>query len=116
MGEAPMSRAFSTLTIGLMLAIPGLAQQPVPARDALPGPKISFPDMAEFVRAKPNFYEDKTLGYLINYTRSGATVTIFVYNLGREVIPTGANSDAVKAEMLDSISALERNKASGKYM
>jgi hypothetical protein len=85
------------------------------ADDKLPGPKIEWPDVKGLERQKPNAFKDAALGYSVAYLGDGVIVTIFVYDLGLEKIPTGPNSDTVKAEMYESALALEANKASGRY-
>ena len=42
-------------------------------------------------------------------------MTVYVYNMGRAKIAAGPESDAVKAEMLDSVAALEANRKKGRY-
>jgi hypothetical protein len=51
----------------------------------------------------------------VSYLGDGLVVTVFVYDLGLDKIPTGPNSDTIKAEMYESALALEANKASGRY-
>jgi hypothetical protein len=86
-----------------------------PADDDLPGPKIEWPTVKGLDRQKPNLFKDTALGYSIAYSSDGLIVTVFVYNLGFEKIPNGPNSDTVKAEMYESLLALEANKANGRY-
>jgi len=83
----------------------------------LPGPKIVLPEVAGLTRQKPNLFKEAGQGYSVSYfgKDTSLTVTLYVYNLGRDRIPPGAGSDAVKAEMLDSLNALEANKTSGRY-
>ncbi len=85
------------------------------ADDVLPGPPIEWPEVKGLDKQKPNVFKDAALGYSISYTGDGTVVTVFVYNLGLEKIPTGPNSDAIKAEMYESLLALEGNKKSGRY-
>ena len=99
------------LLAGLVL----LAPVAVRAQDAIPGPKISFPDVKGFEREKPHVYKDKTAGYSIGYTKGDLIATVYVYNMGRAKIAAGPDSDAVKAEMLDSVAALEANRKNGRY-
>ncbi len=96
----------------LALAALVTAAGPVrPADDDLPGPKIEWPDAPGLERQKPRVFDDKKLGYSVAYQGDGAIVTVFVYNLGRDAIPDGPDSDALKAEMYESVVALEANKA-----
>jgi hypothetical protein len=88
---------------------------PVRAADDLPGPKIDWPEVKGLERQKPNLFKDKALGYSVAYLGDGTVITVFVYDLGRDKIPDGPNSDVVKAEMYESLLALESNKASGRY-
>src|SRR5262245_55052946 len=85
------------------------------ADDELPGPKINWPDVKGLKRQKPNMFKDEALGYSVAYIGDATVATCFVYNLGFERIPTGPNSDMLKAEMYESLLALEANKASGRY-
>jgi hypothetical protein len=83
----------------------------------LPGPKISWPEVKGFIKQKPSPFKDKSLGYSLSYfaDESSLSATVYVYNLGRESIPAGPRSDAVKAEMLESLNALELNRQNGRY-
>ncbi|MCI0704523.1 MAG: hypothetical protein L0241_26000 [Planctomycetia bacterium] len=81
----------------------------------LPGPKITWPDVKGLKRQKPNMFKDEALGYSVSYIGDVTVATCFVYNLGFERIPTGPNSDMLKAEMYESLLALEANKTSGRY-
>ena len=86
-----------------------------PADDEPPGPKIDWPEVKGLDRQKPNLFKDAALGYSIAYLGEGTVITVFVYNLGLKKIPDGPDSDTVKAEMYESLLALEGNKASGRY-
>jgi hypothetical protein len=88
---------------------------PARAADDLPGPKIDWPEVKGLDRQKPAFSPNKALGYAIVYLGDGVIIKVFVYDLGREKIPDGPDSDAVKAEMYESLLALEENKAKGLY-
>jgi hypothetical protein len=80
------------------------------ADDDLPGPKIVWPDVKGLDRQKPNAFKDKALGYSVAYLAEGTVITVYVYDLGRKSIPDGPDSDVVKAEMYESLLALEANK------
>src|SRR5262245_50624602 len=95
------------LSLLALLILVGSAR---PADDDLPGPKITWPDVKGLDRQKPNVFEDKALGYTVAYLAEGTIITVYVYDLGRKTIPQGPDSDAVKAEMYDSLLALEANK------
>ncbi len=86
-----------------------------PAEDDLPGPKIEWPEVKGLDRQKPNQFKDKALGYSVAYLGEGTVITVFVYNLGLKKIPDGPDSDIVKAEMYESLLAVEANKANGRY-
>jgi hypothetical protein len=99
-----------------LLALAALVVLVGPARsDDLPGPKIDWPEVKGLDRQKPNLFKDKALGYSVGYLGDGTIITVFVYDLGRDKIPDGPNSDVVKAEMYESLLALEANKATGRY-
>ena len=66
-------------------------------------------------KQKPNMFKDAALGYSVAYLGEGTVITVFVYNLSLKKIPDGPDSDIVKAEMYESLLALEANKASGRY-
>jgi hypothetical protein len=68
-------------------------------------------------RQKANVFKERDLGYAVAYfgDKTSLTATVHVYNLGRDKIPAGAGSDAVKAEMLDSLNAIEGNRSNGRY-
>jgi hypothetical protein len=102
---------FAALFVGL-LASSTRADDP-----KLPGPKFALPEVAGLNRQKANLFKEAGLGYSVSYfgKDTSLTVTVYVYNLGRDKVPTGAGSDAVKAEMLDSLNALEANKTNGRY-
>src|SRR3954462_7508001 len=87
------------------------------ADDDLPGPKIDWPEVKTLDKQKPNLFKDASLGYSVSYLGDGhgLVVTVFVYDLGMDKIPTGPNSDTAKAEMYESALALEANKTSGRY-
>ncbi len=85
------------------------------ADDVLPGPPIEWPEVKGLDKQKPNIYKDKDLGYSVSYLSEGIVITVFVYNLGLEKIPTGPNADAIKAEMYESLLALEANRKNGRY-
>ena len=95
--------------IALALSVSATAQQP------LPGPGITLPDVNGFTRGKPTLYKEKGLGYSVPYTQDEVTVIVYVYDQDRARIPAGPDSDAVKAEMLDALAAVEANKANGSY-
>jgi len=104
----------------LLAALAGLLITPSTRADddpKLPGPKIAWPEVSGLNKQKVNLFKERDLGYSVAYfgDKTSLTVTVYVYNLGRTKIPAGAGSDAVKAEMLDSLNALEGNKASGRY-
>lgn len=84
------------------------------ADDALPGPKINWPEVKGLDRQKPHVFKDEKLGYSVGYLNEGTIITVFVYNLGVEKIPAGPDSDALKAEMYESLLALEANKTGAK--
>jgi hypothetical protein len=86
-----------------------------PADDDLPGPKIDWPDVKGLDRQKPTIFKEKALGYSVGYKGGGSVITVYVYNLELDKIPDGPNSDVVKAEMYESLLALEANKANGRY-
>ncbi|MDB5309277.1 MAG: hypothetical protein JWO38_3479 [Gemmataceae bacterium] len=104
-----MSRPLLTLVVVLLL--PAAAH----SADPMPGPAITLPDVEGFTRDQPLVYKEKGLGYSVGYKREGMTVTVYVYNQNRPRIAAGPESDAVKAEMLDSISGVEGNKTTGTY-
>jgi hypothetical protein len=83
--------------------------------DDLPGPKIDWPEVKGLDRQKPNVFKDARLGYSVSYLAEGTVITVFVYDLGLKEIPKGAEADAIKAEMYESLLALEGNRASGRY-
>lgn len=85
------------------------------AADDLPGPKIAWPDVKGLDRKPPNVFKDKRLGYSVLYVAEGTTVIVFVYNLSLPAIPTGPDADAVKAEMYESLLAVEKGRATGRY-
>jgi hypothetical protein len=113
-----MSRVLLTVVAVGLLAAAARADD-----EKLPGPKIKWPDIEGLTRQKANLFKDKDkkfdkdLGYSIAYfgDKTSLTATVYVYNLGRAKIPSGSGSDAVKAEMLDSLNALEANKTNGRY-
>jgi hypothetical protein len=84
------------------------------ADDVLPGPEIKWPEVKGLDRQKPKVFDDKKLGYSIAYLGDGTIVTVFVYNLGLEKIPGDPYSDVIKAEMYESMLALEANKTNPK--
>jgi hypothetical protein len=98
------------LALVALLAVGGLAR---PA-DELPGPEIKWPEVKGLERQKPNVFKDEKLGYSVAYLGGDTIVTVFVYNLGRDKIPSGPDSDVVKAEMYESLLALEANKTNPK--
>jgi hypothetical protein len=98
--------------LAALLAVVGSAR---PADDDLPGPKITWPEVKGLDRQKPNTFKDAALGYSVAYLGEGTVITVFVYNLGLKKIPDGPDSETVKAEMYESVLALEANKASGRY-
>jgi hypothetical protein len=100
------------LALAVLFALVGSAH---PADDELPGPKINWPEVKGLDKQKPNTFKDAALGYSVAYLGEGTVVTVFVYNLGLKKIPDGPDSDIVKAEMYESLLALEANKASGRY-
>ena len=108
------------LVVGLFLT-PSVARAQdkgqAPDEEKLPGPKIAWPAVEGLGKQKVNVFKDKDLGYSVAYysDKTSLTATVYVYNLGRAKIPTDADSDAVKAEMLDSLNALEANKSNGRY-
>ncbi len=85
------------------------------AADEPPGPKINWPEVKGLERKEPTVFKDKKLGYSIAYLADGTIILAFVYNLELAAIPTGPNADAVKAEMYESLLALEGNRANGRY-
>ena len=99
------------LALAALVALAGPAR---PVEDELPGPEIKWPDVKGLDRQKPKTFEDKKLGYSIAYLGDGAIVTVFVYNLGLDKIPSDPYSDIIKAEMYESLLALEANKTSPK--
>lgn len=103
-----MIRSFIATT-ALLIAV-GTAH----AADDMPGPKIEWPDVEGLNRGKPNKFEDKSLGYSVSYVGTGIVVTVFVYDLGRDKIPDGPNSEAIKAEMYQSLLSVEANKTGKK--
>ncbi len=111
---------FSIIAAGLFLT-PSVAgaqdKQQASDEEKLPGPKIAWPAVEGLGKQKVNVFKDKDLGYSVAYygDKTSLTATAYVYNLGRAKIPTDADSDAVKAEMLDSLNALEANKTNGWY-
>jgi hypothetical protein len=106
----------SPVMLRLLTAIMGCAILATPASaDELPGPKIAWPDVKGFEKQKPNTFKDTNLGYSVSYISENLVVVVFVYNLGLKEIPVGPNSDAVKAEMYESLLALEANKKTGRY-
>ena len=96
------------------VALLGMVGTARPAED-LPGPKIEWPEVKGLDKQKPNMFKDASPGYSVSYLGDGLVVTVFVYDLGLDKIPTGPNSDTIKAEMYESSLALEANKASGRY-
>lgn len=100
------------LAVAALLALVGSAR---PADDELPGPKIEWPEVKGLDRQKPNMFKDAALGYSVAYLGEGTVITVFVYNLGLKKIPNGPDSETVKAEMYESLLALEANKANGRY-
>jgi hypothetical protein len=83
--------------------------------EELPGPTIKWPDIKGMDRQKPNMFKDKALGYSVSYLGDVTVATVFVYNLDLDKIPTGPNSEVLKAEMYESLVALEANRKSGRY-
>lgn len=104
-----MIRPFLAL-VALMVVVGSVR----PADDP-PGPKVEWPDVKGLERQKINMFKDPALGYSVSYLGDGLVVTVFIYNLGFEKIPTGPNSDTIKAEMYESALALEANKSNGRY-
>src|SRR5262245_51630143 len=102
----------SLLASVTLLVIVGTAR---PAEDDLPGPKIKWPEVAGLDKQKARKFDDAALGYSIAYLGEGLVITVFVYDLGLDKIPTGPNSDTLKAEMYSCILVLEANKANGRY-
>lgn len=94
------------------LAVLGGSARPA---DDLPGPKINWPDVKGLERKEPTVFKDKKLGYSIAYLADGTIILAFVYNLDLPAVPTGAAADAIKAEMYESLLALEGNRANGRY-
>jgi hypothetical protein len=92
----------------------------VPARaedEKVPGPKIKWPEVEGLTRQTPNVFKERDLGYAVSYfgEKTSLSVIVHVYNRGRDKIPAGTGSDAVKAEMLDSLNAIEGFRAEGQY-
>ena len=102
----------SLLASVVLLALVGTARS---ADDDLPGPKIDWPEVKGLEKQKANMFKDAALGYSVSYLGDGLVITVFVYDLGLDKIPTGPNSDTIKAEMYESLLALEANKTSGRY-
>jgi hypothetical protein len=101
----------SLLAVAALFVLVGAAR---PADD-LPGPTITWPEVKGLDKQKPNVFKDKALGYSVAYLGEGTVITVFVYNLGLKKIPDGPDSETVKAEMYESLLALEANKANGRY-
>lgn len=99
------------LALAALFAIAGSAH---PADEKLPGPKIEWPEVKGLEREKPNVFKDEALGYSVAYLGDGNVITVFVYNLGLKSIPNGPDSDTLKAEMYESVLALEGNKTGPK--
>ncbi len=97
--------------LAALLALAGPAR---PADDDRTGPEINWPDVKGLDRQKPKTFDDKTLGYSVAYTGEGTIVTVFVYTLGLDKIPSDPYSDVIKAEMYESVLALESNKTNPK--
>jgi hypothetical protein len=97
--------------LAAVLVLPALAA----ADDPLPGPPITLPQVDGFTRGQPIVYKDRSLGYSVGYSHEEISATVYVYNQNRAKIPAGPDSDTVKAEMLDAISAVEANKGNGAY-
>ena len=87
-----------------LLVLVGTAR---PDEDDLPGPKIDWPEVKGLDKQKVNKFKDSALGYSVAYLGDGLVITVFVYDLGLDKIPTGPNSDTIKAEMYESALALE---------
>jgi hypothetical protein len=100
---------------GLLLAATSAAPAAQDDPKKLPGPKITLPDVDGFEKQPTKRYEEPGLGWSVAYRGSSSVVTFYLYNMDRDEIPDGADSDAVKAEMLDVISAVEAGKGAGVY-
>lgn len=97
------------------LAVLLVAGTPARPADDLPGPKIEWPEVKGLDRQKPNVFKDVGLGYSVSYLAEGTVIIVFVYNLGLKEIPDGADADAIKAEMYESLLAVEGNRSNGRY-
>jgi hypothetical protein len=94
-----------------LVACAGFAR---PTDDERPGPKIEWPDVKGLKRQTPEVSKNKKLGYSVSYQSDGTIIAVFVYNFGRDKIPDGPDSDAVLAEMYESLLLLEENKTGKK--
>jgi hypothetical protein len=115
-GPLPSPEVLMIRTLFVAFALP-LLSSAAAGRDPddLPGPKIEWPEVRGLERGKTNVFKDAKLGYSVPYTGDGATITVFVYNLGRTEIEAGVQSDALKGEMYEAAVAVEGNKATGRY-
>ncbi|HJZ53819.1 MAG TPA: hypothetical protein VKE74_02615 [Gemmataceae bacterium] len=110
-----MFRLAAAVLAGLLLAAASAAPAAQDEPKKLPGPKIALPEVDAFEKQPVKVYDEPGLGWSVSYRGSGSVVTFYVYNMDRDEVPDGPDSDAVKAEMLDVLSAVEAGKASGHY-
>lgn len=60
-------------------------------------------------------YEDESLGVAIEYSAEGVTATVYVYNAGQAVIPTGAESPIHKEVVAAALSDIQEVSRQGYY-
>lgn len=100
-----MLRPALALLVIAFAAVAGKTQDP-----KLPGPRVNLPEVDGFTKQKAKTYSSTGLGWSVTYNGARSVATVFVYNMDRDEIPTGADSDVIKAEMYEVICGLEGGK------
>lgn len=86
-----------------------------PPPKKLPGLKVNLPDADGYEKKAPRTYNSPGLGWSVTYNGKISVATVFVYNMDRDEIPDGPNSDVLKSEMYEVTTILEAQKEKGVY-
>ena len=97
----------------LFLSIPSIADDVFVHEQTL----LNFPSqLANMKREEITEYPDPSAGISINYRATDGTLaTVFIYNRGLQLIPSGGESELIKNEMIEVIRSIKYLESQGVY-